>query len=177
MKRIREDEFRIFDPSKEFQRSGIRNIPIRISQWCEVVQRIYPDAESSGCLLCMFSDGRVVCEIVYENVFFLRRYAGRKFFPALPVQQKDRVFHLFRFFTGGKMRDYFYAGPFPHRYCIETPEVFRDKIPVCRIYFRYCETCRIGDAACIFISKIEIESGIFSVFARRVPNLIASGNI
>lgn len=102
MKRIREDEFRIFDPSKEFQRSGIRNIPIRISQWCEVVQRIYPDAESSGCLLCMFSDGRVVCEIVYENVFFLRRYAGRKFFPALPVQQKDRVFHLFRFLPAAR---------------------------------------------------------------------------
>ena len=35
MKRIRNDEFRIFNPCEEFQRPGVRNIPFRIGKWLD----------------------------------------------------------------------------------------------------------------------------------------------
>lgn len=88
MKRIRNDEFRIFNPCEEFQRPGVRNIPFRIGKRCEIVQGIQSGAELPGYLPCMFPNSGIIREIIYENIPFLGCYVRGNFLPALSVQQK-----------------------------------------------------------------------------------------
>ena len=177
MKRIRNDEFRIFNPCEEFQRPGVRNIPFRIGKRCEIVQGIQSGAELPGYLPCMFPNSGIIREIIYENIPFLGCYVRGNFLPALSVQQKNRIFHLFCRSADRKIPDYSYPCLLPHRYRIESLQFFRDESPVCGSDLRYCETGCIGDTPRVVGSEIEIERCILSVFTRRVPNLVASGNI
>lgn len=82
MKRIRNDEFRIFNPCEEFQRPGVRNIPFRIGKRCEIVQGIQSGAELPGYLPCMFPNSGIIREIIYENIPFLGCYVRGNFYGA-----------------------------------------------------------------------------------------------
>lgn len=127
MKRIRNDEFRIFNPCEEFQRPGVRNIPFRIGKRCEIVQGIQSGAELPGYLPCMFPNSGIIREIIYENIPFLGCYVRGNFLPALSVQQKNRIFHLFCRSADRKIPDYSYPCLLPHRYRIESLQFFVTK--------------------------------------------------